>query len=158
MTEAKPLLPCPFCGEEPWGPEDMKFKQADAAVWQIRCMCGVMLKDGGKGKVTAAWNTRAPAPQVLAGEAVKRFDIEFDASDNPYFVATSDGPYIFYTDHVAQMHAKAAASVDLAAQVQDLIREIHEINLARMLDQREVQDLRQALSLLTTSEKKENGE
>lgn len=56
------LKACPFCGEEPWGPEDMKFKQADAAVWQIRCMCGIMLKDGGKAKAIAAWNHRAQPP------------------------------------------------------------------------------------------------
>jgi len=50
------MLPCPFCGGEPYlhGFSTNRF---------VMCMeCGAQSDDGSRERVTAAWNRRTPAP------------------------------------------------------------------------------------------------
>lgn len=188
MTESVTPLPCPFCGD--WwseaartGPMVREGKEGREFVFCSACGAeGPWVANNDTEAAVMAWNTRsAPAPQVLAGEAVKRYEpclweIGEKLVEGMDLAATGD--YVLYTDHLAQMQAKPAASVDMelmreALTVQKAAVELYALHYKEYPDHlptyTQVAAARlkafkkwiayfEALALLTTSEKKENGE
>ncbi len=69
-----PLLPCPFCGGEPWISEDDHGNPRWACCEICACDGPTATNAGcdGMEEVVAAWNQRVPQPHALTHEQVER--------------------------------------------------------------------------------------
>jgi len=71
-TKVKPLLPCPWCGQDP----EIANLDSLGKRWLARCTgddCQTirLSQDGSREGAIAAWNTRAPSEAAVRREALE---------------------------------------------------------------------------------------